>query len=182
MYLAPEAFKDVVHKKSDVWSLGIMLYQIIYNDFPAYAYQGEKGIALFANSSNEIELPDCKNELKMLLTIARKCLTKDLAKRSLPSELYADVKTETFCKKIIPNAFVSLSAVKVYKATVGRIQQNGKKCFICKSPLPSGHKYLRCNACFAGKCLDCLKPHPAGYKYHRCQDCFRNYRDRLRKN
>ncbi len=178
MYLAPEAFRDVVHKKSDVWSLGIMLYQIIYNDFPAFAYKGESGISMFACSSDEIKLPDCKNELKPLLLIARKCLTKDLTKRSLPSELYDEIKTETLCKKIIPNGFVSTNA---YKATATLIQQNARKCFICKITLPPGHKYMRCNACFANRCLDCLKPHPAGHKYHRCNDCFRNHRERYRK-
>ena len=49
--MAPEVLegKDTYNNKCDLWSIGVIIYQLLYNDFP---YKGQTQIALFNNIKN----------------------------------------------------------------------------------------------------------------------------------
>jgi serine/threonine protein kinase len=184
LYLAPEAFKSVVHKKSDIWSLGIMLYQLIYSDFPFYT-KSINEIRLFVLSSNELTFPKCDNEkLIDLIKLAKKCLIKDLNKRSSASDLFNECKSDVLCREIIPYSFVTATTFKTFHTEyISRVTKKKteassleKACFICKSVLPVNHKYERCDSCFKKRCLDCYNPHSIGYEYARCFECFKKHK------
>jgi serine/threonine protein kinase len=200
-FLAPEAFSGIVHKKSDVWSLGIMLYVLIYDSFPDYV-QNERSIQLFAISDREINFPaNSDNRFQDLFFITKKCLTKSVEHRASASELYelSYRNSSDICNIIIKDTFVNNSKVKeiqnqylIMKTNIRRapareqvnnFAQNAnapsqRKCFIrdCQAALPLNHQYNRCNNCFNTKCLDCYKKHTPGYKYKRCTECYSKFR------
>lgn len=194
-FLAPEAFNGIVHKKSDVWSLGIMMYRLIYNSFPDYT-QDERSIQLFAISDKEINFAKCPDtRFESLLHVTKQCLTKNVDKRPLASDLYKFICeiSPDLCKLIIQNNFVKNSNAKElgnkYKMMQTKIAhapavapknepKSQRRCFIreCSAVLPQNHQFNRCNNCFNTRCLDCYKKHTAGYKYKRCPDCYSKFR------
>lgn len=122
VYLAPESFKEIIHKKSDVWSLGIMLYYLIYCDYPGHCHN-DNSLYLFALSSYEITLPKCKPIFEEMLEICKKCLIKDTNKRYSAQELYEEIdKNWSFCNAIIPQSYVDTSATKAFAAEYTKIK------------------------------------------------------------
>ena len=189
VFMAPELFNGVIHKKSDIWSMGILIYQLIYQNYPSYV-RDEKSIRLFALSDDKVFFPRCPDEYNNLLYIAKKCLAKDVKERSAASDLYnmSLRNWSELLKMIIPDKFVDNSKMKAIQEQYrrrgrGGHHQNGqqgqasgdssqKRCFICKSSLPEGWKYRRCDKCFKTKCVVCCKDHTPGYKYKTCAECY----------
>ena len=188
-FMAPEAFKGVVSTKLDVWSLGIMLYRLIYNNqYPDYI-QNERSIMIFAASDDEVNFPSCKPEFNNLLQLAKLCLIKDYNKRMFASELYkyALPKYKDMCDQIIQDPFIKnakLAGIRngytglVRNNNVPNVNQNklnsgDKNCFICNQKLPTGHKYNRCDKCFDTRCIICHSVLPRNYAHRRCEECFK---------
>ena len=118
-YLPPEAFKYMLSKKSDVWSLGVIGYELIYDELPPYL-EDEDTLKTFVSSDVEIELDACPGELANLKSCVRKCLSKSLTRRPLPSQLWADlVRYESdVCKQILTDtSFSSFRQLKDLWAT-----------------------------------------------------------------
>ena len=87
-YMAPESFKNQVSKNSDIWSLGIILFQLIYNGkFPDYVKSPHE-IVVFASSEKEVYFPSCSDKYSKLCDIAKKCLVKNYKQRMDASQLY----------------------------------------------------------------------------------------------
>ena len=195
VYMAPEAFSGIVHKKSDIWSIGIMLYQLIYDEYPEYI-QNERTIQMFALSDREINFPRCPDKFSNLLGITRKCLTKNVNNRVSASELYVLSKKSysNICDMVITELYANSSNIgnirDKYKQLNTRKIQNGggnykdnsqqRRCFVrgCNAILPINHEYNRCDNCFNTKCLLCFKPHTPGYKFRRCPDCYAKHRNK----
>lgn len=79
-YIAPELLKKEKHNHSvDFYSLGMIMYQIIYNQFPFEA-KGELDIYRSA-LENEIDFPKSKNFSDELVAIVIKLLKKDVNER-----------------------------------------------------------------------------------------------------
>ena len=185
-FMAPEAFKGVVSTKLDVWSLGIMLYRLIYNnEYPDYV-QDQRSIMIFAANDDEVNFPRCKSEFSDLLQLAKLCLIKDYNKRMCASDLYKFTypKYNELCKQIIRDPYINNSKLANLRTGFSQINRKpnniknnlnlgDKKCFICNEKLPSGHKYNRCDKCFDTRCLICYKVLPNNYAHRRCETCFK---------
>ena len=196
-FMAPEAFKGVVSTKLDVWSLGIMLYRLIYNnEYPDYV-QDQRSIMIFAANDDEVNFPRCKPEFSDLLQLAKLCLIKDYNKRMCASDLYKFTypKYNELCKQIIRDPYINNSQVANLRTGYSQINKNNhkpsnskfdemveatkslsigdKKCFICNERLPRGHKYNRCDKCFDSRCLICASVLPRNYAHRRCEQCFK---------
>ena len=117
-YVAPEAYQSMIHKKSDIWSLGIMLYRLIFNDFPKYVNEGN--MQAFSESKNELELPKCPPKYEYLYYIVAKCLKKNINDRSSASELYEITfkHLPDICKTIIPDPYINDVNVKTIRDSV----------------------------------------------------------------
>lgn len=111
-YIPPEAFSGVIHKKSDVWSLGIMVYRLIYNDFPDYIKK--PNWQAIVESEKEIDFPICPPKYEYLHQIMIACLAKKLEKRAAASDLY-EVTLKYLpevCKLIIPDPYIHDKNIK----------------------------------------------------------------------
>ena len=185
-FMAPEAFKGVVSTKLDVWSLGIMLYRLIYNnEYPDYV-QDQRSIMIFAANDDEVNFPRCKPEFSDLLQLAKLSLVKDYNKRMCASDLYKFTypKYNEICKQIIRDPYINNSKLANLRTGFSQINRKpnniknnlnpgDKKCFICNEKLPNGHKYNRCDKCFDTRCLICYKVLPNNYAHRRCEQCFK---------
>ena len=188
-FMAPEAFKGVVSTKLDVWSLGIMLYRLIYNNqYPDYV-KDQKSIMIFAANDDEVTFPKCDSEFSDLLQLAKLSLVKDYNKRMSASDLYKFTyrKYNDICKQIIRDPYINNS--KIVNARTGfnrlnikpdvrnniknNLNPRDKKCFICNEKLPNGHRYNRCDKCFDTRCLICYKVLTNSYANRRCEECFK---------
>ena len=110
-YMAPESFKNEVSQSSDIWSLGIILYQLIYNgEFPDYVKSPQE-ILLFAFSEEKVDFPTCPEIYSTLCDIAKKCLAKKYKERMDASKFYEYTLGKQKCKRfeiIIPKSYVSI--------------------------------------------------------------------------
>ena len=79
-YIAPELLKKENHNYSvDFYSLGIMLYRILYNRFPC---DSENDLEIYkAAIENEINFPALENYSSELISVIKKLTEKDLNKR-----------------------------------------------------------------------------------------------------
>jgi serine/threonine protein kinase len=179
-YMAPEAFKGVVSTKLDVWSLGIMLYRLIYNnEYPSYV-QDERSIMMFAASDDEVEFPRCKPEFSDLLQLAKLCLIKDYNKRMFASDLYKYTysKYNDVCKQIIKDPYINNPNVATLRNDYNQInkKQNAPK----KNNFASHQNKDTLDLIQATKnlslgdkkCFICNESLPRGHKYNRCDKCF----------
>jgi serine/threonine protein kinase len=109
VYLAPEQFNGIRHIKSDIWSLGIMLYELCFGSYPKHCLSGgQQNIKIFAISDEEVNFPNnFKPEFKKLVVITKKCLIKSTDNRSSASDLVSltrQIEPE-LCNKIINESF-----------------------------------------------------------------------------
>ena len=72
-YMAPEIFKNKGCSKSDLWSIGLILYYLYYNDLPF------ENLEEYINSNKDIIIK--KTEFEILDDILNKLLVKDPNKR-----------------------------------------------------------------------------------------------------
>ena len=79
-YIAPELLKKENHNHTvDFYSLGIVLYQIIYNRFP---FDAKNELDIYKSAiEHVIDLPPSKNFSQELINIVQKLLEKDVEKR-----------------------------------------------------------------------------------------------------
>jgi serine/threonine protein kinase len=111
-YIPPEAINGVIHIKSDVWSLGIMLYRLIYNDFPDYIKKPNWEVVL--ESDKEIDFPKCPPKFEYLHQVMIGCLAKKPEKRASASHLYEVTMKylPEICKIIIPDPYINDKNIK----------------------------------------------------------------------
>ena len=85
-YTSPELLNNKYHKTSDIWSIGIILYQMIYDDLPFKGYKEDEII----NNIKKLKVhpPD-----KAHHTLLSKCL-KNLIKRMLNKNPFKRIKVD----------------------------------------------------------------------------------------
>ena len=70
-YMAPELIKNKYHQTSDIWSIGVILYQMIFDDLPFKGYKEDEIInniiKLKPNLMNKEASPYVKNLIKKML-------------------------------------------------------------------------------------------------------------------
>lgn len=88
IYMAPEVLKGQQYTiKADIWSLGVVLYEMIYGDCPFKS----NSIAMLINtiSKNQILYPNYINPIsETTLSLLKKMLTKDYFRRINWVELF----------------------------------------------------------------------------------------------
>ena len=83
-HMAPEGFRGKMELKSDVWSLGVLLFKAMTGVFP---YSGHCEEAIPKATDPFDILADFGIHSKELLDFLQKCLVKDVNERSSVSEL-----------------------------------------------------------------------------------------------
>lgn len=76
-YCAPEIFGSEVNEKCDIWSIGVLLYFLLYGSVPFWGYTNEetidmivKGIPIMGDAEVTKNLsPDSKHLISQLLTV-----------------------------------------------------------------------------------------------------------------
>ena len=84
LYMAPEVFDGKTVLKSDVWSLGVLLFKAMTGVFP---YSGHCEEAIPKATDPFDILADSGIHSRELLDFLQKCLVKDVNERSSVSEL-----------------------------------------------------------------------------------------------
>lgn len=99
-FISPEAISEsytdeqgtIIYKiplKSDVWSLGCMLYAMVYGHPPFYHLQKQSAkILAITSDEHVIDFPkNSKTRDRLLLDVLKKCLVRDVKKRANIDEL-----------------------------------------------------------------------------------------------
>lgn len=88
LYMAPELLRGELYtNKSDLWSLGVILYQMLYNRYPYLADTPYKLIERIENRSLSFPNSDKSNECILLI---KKLLKKNFNKRITWNTLFRD--------------------------------------------------------------------------------------------
>lgn len=93
-YIAPELLKKEIHTHSvDFYSLGMIMYQIIYNHFP---FEANSELDIYKSAiENSFEFPSSDIFSEKLIKILKKLLDKDISKRySSALEIIKDLDFE----------------------------------------------------------------------------------------
>ena len=111
-YMAPELFKIEVAQSSDIWSLGIILFQLINNGkFPDYVKCFHEIMKFASSEEEEVNFPICPEIYSTLCDIAEKCLVKNYVERMDASKLYEyTIEKHNFdCfETIIPRSYTNI--------------------------------------------------------------------------
>lgn len=109
LYMAPEILlQQPYSNKSDIWSLGIMIYSIIYNDHPCSNVTNVYNLIKFYESSSPIKFPYTKYSVE-IIDLLRKMLVYDVNKRIGWNELFSyqyinEIYKSFNINKIIPSS------------------------------------------------------------------------------
>lgn len=104
-YIAPELLKKEIHTHSvDFYSLGMIMYQIIYNHFP---FEANSELDIYKSAiENSFEFPSSDIFSEKLIKILKKLLDKDISKRySSALEIIQDLGFDldlTLTKEFLP--------------------------------------------------------------------------------
>ena len=85
-YTSPELLNNKYHKTSDIWSIGIILYQMIYDDLPFKGYKEDEII-------NNIKKLNVRPPDKAHHTLLSKCI-KNLIRRMLNKNPFKRIKVD----------------------------------------------------------------------------------------
>ncbi|KAK6987059.1 dual specificity protein kinase Ttk, partial [Biomphalaria glabrata] len=93
-YMSPESLMEIngiaqpkfkIGRKSDVWSLGCILYQMVYGHTPFQYLTMREKLAAIVNTNYSISFPDTGSPA--LTDILKKCLTRDVSLRPTTDEI-----------------------------------------------------------------------------------------------
>lgn len=91
-YMAPELIKqDIYNHKIDVWSLGIVIYNLLYGYTPFFVakkYTNVLDINMTKHAICEKELEFPNNNYPLFEDLIKKCLEKDQSKRIIIEEVF----------------------------------------------------------------------------------------------
>jgi ankyrin repeat protein/serine/threonine protein kinase len=110
VYMAPESFSKVITKKSDYWSLGIILYELLFNRLPFENL--EYHLVLYKLLTEEIEIQDDIN-LKYILLL-KGLLNKNIEKRFYYEQvrnivnIYDELKIKQIYEQYFSNEYFSI--------------------------------------------------------------------------
>ena len=115
-YMAPEIINNKYHQTSDIWSIGIILYQMIFDDLPFKGYKEDEIInnimRLKPDIINKDASPYVKNLLKKMLNknplkriTVTECLKHDWF--SVTVDKYKKNNNNTGSNEILKNFFLS---------------------------------------------------------------------------
>lgn len=89
-YMAPEVFMNILTTKSDVWALGVVVFELLTAEKP---FKGDNPMAMYAKLKTSeakygpVEEAGCSEHAVKFL---KRCLTKDESKRPSAAEVIAD--------------------------------------------------------------------------------------------
>jgi serine/threonine protein kinase len=88
LYMAPEILKGETYTiKSDIWSLGVVLYRMLYGECP---YQSANiGKLIMIIDTDEMKIPTTPDVSPKVVELLRKMLTKDAKKRCDWNEIFS---------------------------------------------------------------------------------------------
>ena len=157
VYMAPESFSKVITKKSDYWSLGIILYELLFNRLPFENL--EYHLVLYKLLTEEIEIQDDIN-LKYILLL-KGLLNKNIEKRFYYEQvrnivnIYDELKIKQIYEQYFSNEYFSIYQNKAknviiynekeYKDIEDLIKQNqvDEKLFYSLLELLETSKYIK---------------------------------------
>lgn len=88
-YMAPERTDDMIHRSADVWSLGIMLYELVYDKLPD-EFMSTLKQRNFLLSTSSIQLPKIENNrYQVFHEVMSECLKRDPKQRPSAIELFS---------------------------------------------------------------------------------------------
>lgn len=89
LYMAPEMFKDKSYNdNADLWSIGIILYEMLYGKNPLSQVRDYHELELFMNDNEDINILPNEDTSEECFDLLRMLLTKDNEKRITLNELY----------------------------------------------------------------------------------------------
>ncbi len=120
-YMAPEQFQSQVQKKSDIWSLGVLVYEMVTGYLPFEATNQISLRALIAKANftdPKILVPDIPRRLE---TIIDKCLRVNPSGRASAQEILTLLKGKTHITPAPKGAPVVIPFLKRWKQAIAAI-------------------------------------------------------------
>ncbi|CAD8161960.1 unnamed protein product [Paramecium pentaurelia] len=126
LYMSPETLiRNQYHLKSDIWSFGVMAYEILFG-IPPWSAQNERDL-IYEITRNQVNIPDIPEIPEYIKQLIQTCLVFDLNYRSSISDI---LNSRLFVKQQKKNNFKTVKVDRLAAPVIPKITKTDSDQFI----------------------------------------------------